>query len=284
MLNWRRKKFNYYRKEYSNPFFHHRRGGGGSFNDARLSWRGKLILAFSILLVGSGVWFFYFSNFFVIASVKVEGTVRTPSADIENLAQDQIQKRRFIFGSQKNIFLFDKADFLNSINEQYNFQNVSVKRGIPRTLYINIKEKEPKAAWLEDGNYYLIDEGGKVIDTSDQTGAVSDKYPLIENKGNQKITLKIANISKEILNFTSDLFNMMKQYQDFLKIGRFVKDDDVDTIKMQLANGPAVYFNTKADLKKQVDKMVALYKDELKNDFNKKTYLDLRYGDMIYYR
>jgi hypothetical protein len=53
---------------------------------------------------------------------------------------------------------------------------------------------------------------------------------------------------------------------------------------MILKLGPAVYFNIEEDIDKQINKLIIIKNEKIKKDFNKKTYIDLRYGDRVYYR
>jgi hypothetical protein len=62
-------------------------------------------------------------------------------------------------------------------------------------------------------------------------------------------------------------------------------DDELGTLKMLLSGGPQVYFNTRGDIEKQVNYLLAVKKD-LKQDFYKKIKykIDLRYDNQIIYQ
>jgi hypothetical protein len=53
---------------------------------------------------------------------------------------------------------------------------------------------------------------------------------------------------------------------------------------MAVKGGPFIFFNIKDDIDKQLAKLVLIRDKELMDNFNKKTYIDLRYGDKVYYK
>ena len=67
------------------------------------------------------------------------------------------------------------------------------------------------------------------------------------------------------------------------KIDRFIVDS-TDTLKVILVDGPYVMFDLTKDLEKQISKLSVLKDQKLKSDFFNKEYIDLRYGDRVYYR
>lgn len=116
-------------------------------------------------------------------------------------------------------------------------------------------------------------------------------YPLIENinKNDSKIDLskKQAKISQEYLNFANKIFNYLGIGDDF-RVKKFIIDESHETIKVKLNNDILVLFNLKTnqdedDQNEQINRFLLLkkeYRDKLKNV----EYIDIRYGDKIYYR
>ena len=54
--------------------------------------------------------------------------------------------------------------------------------------------------------------------------------------------------------------------------------------KEECQNGPMIYFNLQEDIEKQVTKLLVLMNEKLKNNLGEKEYIDLRYGDKVYYK
>jgi len=313
------KKFDYYKKEYSNPFFHQKKRKKikiPSFPKLRLgqrSWRVKLIIVEIMVLIVGLVWFFCFSSFFLIGNITVayfeqnhqdhnpdvysqdhnntinrwsagSSTGRISTEEIKELAWQQTKRRRFLFGSQENLILFNKNKLIKTLSEQCCFDDLVVEKNLPDTLVIKFKEKTYSAIWYEQDKYYYIDAKGNIITETNPLEINQKNYPLIENVGENKILNKKIEGQEENINYIILLFNEFKKGHHGFEIERFIIDKEIDTVKMAINHGPEVYFNTSASIDKQVTKLLILINEKLKDDFSNKTYIDLRYGDRVYYR
>ena len=283
-MSKKRKKFDYSKKKYSNPFFQSKRRIKINTYAPAWSWRVKLIIIIIVMAVLGFIWFFYSSSFFNIKSVTISGNNRIQSFEIEELFWEQADKRRFLLGSQRNINLFNENKFINTLNQLYNFENLSVKKNLPGDVIVSLEEKNYSLIWLESDNYYYIDESGSIISQIDLLEIKQKNYPLIENRGEIKVFEKNIKIDVVELNFIVKLFNEFKKDYKNYKIDRFILDNDINTIKLALIDGPLIYFNTKEDVNKQTDKLSVIINEKLKDNFLNKIYIDLRYGDRVYYR
>lgn len=119
---------------------------------------------------------------------------------------------------------------------------------------------------------------------------LKDKYyPLIESL-DQRVDLerKYAKISKEYLNFATRLYNDLGIESDF-RVKNFIIDESKDTIKIRLFNDVLVFFSLKDDYEVQRGRFLVLrdqylLKNDHKNALNELEYIDIRYGDKIYYK
>ncbi|PKM91326.1 hypothetical protein CVU82_01875 [Candidatus Falkowbacteria bacterium HGW-Falkowbacteria-1] len=136
----------------------------------------------------------------------------------------------------------------------------------------------------EINNYEEVQEGqeNNCIESIDDF--LSDKYlPLMENISSSRLDSdsKYAKINKEYLEFAIKLYNDLGIETDF-RAKNFIIDESVDTIKVRLFNDVLVFFSLKDDYNDQIQRFLLLkkeYKDNLKNI----EYIDIRYGDKIYY-
>jgi hypothetical protein len=106
---------------------------------------------------------------------------------------------------------------------------------------------------------------------------------LINNLSNAKIINNQIQADKALLATINVLWDKFKDLPDF-KIERFIIDNELNTVKIALLDGPQIYFNSSGDIDKQINKLQIIKTERLKLDFNKKQYLDLRIGDAVYYR
>ena len=274
----KKRRFSYRQRQYSNPFF--------SRNNREVrsgrKWLKKAIFLLILAAIFALVWLFYFSPYFEIKNFKINGLNRISGPEIENLFWSQTDKKKF-FSSQKNIFLFDKDGFKASIDGSYNFTSIELKNDLPDTFILNIKEKEPIAIWHEDGNNFLIDSEGYIVVPAAQAD-FDQKMPIIENYGSDKIDNRKIGISQEKNNFVLDIFADFKGSKIDHQIEKVLIENDLDTVKVLLSGAPFILLNSKGESDRQIEKISALYRSMNKDEFAKKEYYDLRYGDRVYYK
>ncbi|MDD5071804.1 MAG: hypothetical protein PHQ42_03655 [Patescibacteria group bacterium] len=295
----RRKKIDYQSKNLSNPFFHHRRKKKINFS---IGWSGKkkLTVFLILLLAGGLIWLIFSSAVFSINNVIVRGAIRIPPREIENLAWQQIREKKFVFLPQNNIFVFGKKEMEEKLGESYSFEKLTINKNLPHTLIIDVQEKSYAFIWCEEEKYYYADIDGYLINETNPLEIKQKKYPIIQNQGERKIINDFAgglgkiDVDDNYINYIIGLSRRFPgekkeegdeaETSDSLIVEKFILDGEINTVKMSLADGPTIYFNTNEDQEKQIRKLMAIKEETLKNDFKNKNYIDLRHGDRVYYR
>ncbi|MDD5291334.1 MAG: hypothetical protein PHZ04_04465 [Patescibacteria group bacterium] len=295
----RRKKIDYYDKNLANPFFHRRRKKRISFS-GHWSGKKKLTALLILILAGGLIWLIFSQAVFSINNITVTGAIRIPPGEIENLAWQQASEKRFLFFPQKNILAFSKNGVKKKLEKSYSFEKLTIKKDPPHALIIDIQEKSYAFIWCEGERYYYADIDGYLINEVSPLEIKQKKYPIIQNQGDGKIIndsgagLGRIDINENYINYIINLSNSFSAEKtgageaggnfEGLAIEKFIIDKDANTVKMVLAEGPTVYFNTDEDQEKQIRKLLTIKGETLKDDFKNKSYIDLRYGDRVYYR
>lgn len=279
----KRRKIFYKRNRLQNPFFQKRKGASFSVNFSLLKLRLSLILfIITFLLI---IWALFFSSMFEIKTINVSGNIRTLRSDIEALVWSQTTKSRFVFARQKNLLLFDKDRLNNNLNQIYLFNKVEINKKLPGTLDVNVQEKSYAFVWLEDGNYYFADAEGYLIGQISPLDIKEKSLSIIQNSGDAKITdldgVKKINTDRSV---TEKIIGLYQKLKDSFEIEKFIIDNELNKITIKIVNGPEIYFDKEMPDESQIEKLNVLKNERLKEDFNKKTYIDLRFGDRIYYR
>lgn len=273
----------YRKKKYSNPFFRKRRK---KINLSYFSWRLKLIVVEIMVLICGFVWFFCFSPYFNIEMISAAGAEKISGREIEDLAWRQTERRRLLLGSQKNLFLFDLDELIKTLNERYCFDDLKVEKKRPDKIIITLKEKTYSAIWRESSTdkYYYIDLEGNIIDETNPLEIKNKNYPLIDNKRENAIADRKIEKQNDNIDYIVRLFDKFKKENSGFAIERFIIDNEINTIKMSINQGTEIYFNTKEDMDKQISKLMVIITEKLKDDLNNKKYIDLRYGERVYYQ
>lgn len=182
-----------------------------------------------------------------------------------------------------NLLLFDKKRLLAAINEKYYLDNLKIKIRLPHTLVISFQEKSYGLIWQEDGKFYYINyQGDIILERFD----AAENIALVYNRGHARREGRRINIEEKYLSFANDLNRAFTEQIKGLTDREIFIDDDLNTVKIQIKNGPVIKFNTEDPITKQLLKLETLRRLELSDGkvFSSKQYIDLRYGDRVFYQ
>ncbi len=266
-------KADYQAKNLKNPFFYRASRGEGVF------WVFlALFLAISVL-----IWFLFFSSFFMINITEISGLSRVDESEINQLIEDQLDKKKFFFLSQRNIFLLSKEELSTSILEDYNFSEIVIKKSIPKTLKVNLSERPYAFIFKEGEDYYYASKDAYIIKDEPVSEEDMEKYFILENKSKLIRISESAkiNLKNDYLDFVFRL-NEALDYEAELNPNKYIIEQELNSLILDFKDGPLVYFNLDKDPVQQFEDLSIVKKEKIGDNFSKLNYIDMRYGDLIY--
>jgi len=118
---------------------------------------GRLIKGIIFLIVSVAVLgFFVYMPFFTLEEIKLEGAKYLTEEDI--LRVGNIYKGEPLFKLETNVVQ-------SRLSKDLRIEEVSVRRRLPHTLEIKIKERRPLATVICDYGYLDLDHNGTIIDS-----------------------------------------------------------------------------------------------------------------------
>jgi len=269
-------KMKYSSKSYLNPFFQHRRS-------ARNFRPQKIIAASFFLIFFGGMIIVLYARYFQLKNITVSGRQQIEDGAIEKIVWDKLNENKFSLYPNKNLFILSASSLHDRVLESFNLDRIDIVKKFPDTLQIEIVEKKPAIAWNEDDKYYFVDESGNVIRETSALEINTTEYPLIKNNTDKKIFERKVGADHDYIDCSLVFFVLFNEQKGDFSIKNFeIKSDYL--LSVSLLNGPEIMFNTNNDIKKQFEKLIILKKEKLKDDFNKKKYIDVGIGDSIYIR
>jgi cell division septal protein FtsQ len=340
--SWTKKKRDWghkFKPEYKNPYFKQR---------LIINWRLRIVLLLLIITALGWIYLFYFSPYFTIKTMKTAGLVEIPRAEFDSLLNDYLATKKLLVFKRNNIFIFNKADLKEKINQKFSCEEITVTKEYPNKIYIAIKEKSSVFIWQEAGQKLLVDKNGEVTKVySEQYDflklpTVIGPYDLmlqqreqeekeqalqgsIKNEGENKnilvndwqenINISAQNIALNNANQTNSVAQNAEEeitattYQIGQRIiqaeqAQFITQasqimDNLEKLSLQQLEMPSfkepslnlvysnslkVLLNMDHDLEQQRNTFIFLIQGKLKNSLNNISYIDLRFGDKIYYK
>jgi cell division septal protein FtsQ len=220
---------------------------------------------------------------FIIDQVTVTGTDDIRARQIEEMFWQASDTSRFYVLSQAHLPLLNSESLKLEILNRYNLETVEIQKKIPKTISITIKEKVPAVVWFEADIYYILDSFGYILNIA--TGPVTD-LPIIYNNNQVKINESGKQIMNQeaVIKMASELKPQLINALSYLKVNQMTVTHEQNTLTLVLKDGPLIYLATNEALGTQLERLTTLLRTDLKNRLNKLTYIDLRFGDKIYYK
>lgn len=238
------------------------------------------------VLAGLVTSFFFGYSYFSIKTVHVDGIDHIGEEDFQSKTTGYLQSSKYLFFSNKNKFLFDSEKLQNHLEQYFTFETfqASVKK---QHLSIAIEERSSKLLWKTGSKLFLVDLSGVVIremtrDEFEGEGSGFSHIPVFVDRNNVK-----AKVGTHVLN-EQEILNTFRFQKHLLAQGIGSGETQVDRLAGKWTSvitdkGYDILFDFSADVDKQALRLEALLRDTVK-DASKLKYIDLRFGDHVYYR
>jgi len=241
-------------------------------------WMFLFVLIVLFILI---IWLTGWANFLQIKNIEIRGSSLIPASAIENITRERLNKKRLFFIPEAGLIIYNTKALSSDIKAIYPLDKIKIVKRLPGTLIIEITEKTPVAVWFEADNFYEIDKDGWILST---TEGDSKDMPIIYNNGLPAVDGKKIKDKEKIIDFATRLSPIIKAKLPNLEIKEIACDNEVNSLKIALAKGPLLYFSIVDSPELQMDRLSLLLHSEIKDRFEKIRYIDLRFGDRVYYQ
>lgn len=218
-----------------------------------------------------------------INQVKISGNKVTSADMIEAIVKQTISGNYLLLFPKTNIFYYPKDKIKNELYNKFKrLEEINFSIENKKTLEVSVTERTALYTWcgekmeLEEKCYFM-----------DENGFVFDEAPYFSGEVYFKFYGLMQNFSKLIL-FKKTLENL-----ELKPVALYVKDDgDVEVFLSRdvlSAIGPKLIFNINADFQNIAENLKSALtteplKSEFKNKYSTLLYIDLRFGNKVYYK
>jgi cell division protein FtsQ len=113
---------------------------------------------------------FFLSPFFQLRNITIDG--------LKNISEDEIKRSLSSF-QEKNVWLINKDKVKNIILQNKYIKQTVIKKKLPDSLVVNIKERVPIGKINNNGKYLVFDKKGLIM----ERGSQKTSLPVPEIKG-----------------------------------------------------------------------------------------------------
>lgn len=259
--------------------------------------RNKILLSFfSLVVIFIGLGHLSKWQKLNIENIKIMGNKVVETELIEQVVKEDIAGRYLWLFPKTNFLLYPKSKIEQDLAEKFTrLKDISVKVKSMKTLEINLTERTALYTWCgdslsrqnntqEENKCYFMDSSGYIFDEAPYFsgevyfrffGQIQDNYFLKDN-------------FSEIISFIDNLSIM-----GLKPVSLFAKEDGVIdfylTSNISPPDAPKVIIKLNSDLNKITENIQTAItteplKSDLKTKYNSLLYIDLRFGNKVYFK
>lgn len=240
-----------------------------------------LIIIFLISL------FIYQSKYLVIKQIIInsDNEFLISKQEIQNYIQELMSNKFLLYFHQNTLLTLSNKKIKKKLLNDSRIEKVTIIKKIPDKLIINISETKPiiRLSIFGDKDYLLSSDGRLISVNLDILRRID--LPLISDK--TKIKWQDPQLSK-IIKIASELLQEQNILNDLiiLKIAQIEEDEGILMLKIITNEGWAAYFVLQEDINRQISNLRLVLGNQLSNPEQRKglEYIDLRFGNRIYYK
>lgn len=233
-----------------------------------------------ILIIGSLFYLIFFSPVLKIKFISFEiddyPLVRIDEAELKNEV-NKILSKKFYFITLDNLVFFRKNEIIKFLSADEKIENFKIKRVLPQELKIQISAWQPEAIFFSSAQeYFLLNKNGWPIKNISESQAILADLVIIADKIGEEGT---------IFHFLF-IFDFMKRVRAFdFKINKIeiLKEKGVLEYQAITSENWKIYFEPKENLNEQINNLSLVIREKI-TDRNKLEYIDLRFGNRVFYK
>lgn len=227
-----------------------------------------------LLLIGflAFVWWFVYGKIWKVTNIEIVNAKHTDPELLKTDIYNMSQKKKLLIIPNDHILFLSKKKIINHILETYpSVESVEVTKNKERIITISIKDRKATGVWC-DGNCYFFDNEGILFKKSfDYTGAIFTKWEVA---------------SSTPLNFYDKALCIDicidKRFVEFLSQNKIMKATiSGDDLRMVTEYG---FYIKALNNASTTIKNMSLFNAQYKEDLKALQYVDVRFGDKIFYR
>lgn len=215
-------------------------------------WKNRFFRLSILLFILTGMVFYcvVFFSFFHVKKIIILGNEKILAQDLKNIIEQKT----------KSIFLADLSNVEQALLEKFVYlEAINIKRKWPDGLTARIKEREPIGLWCGE-SCYLIDKEGTELGEISLASTTLDLV-IYSEQGSEK-----------------DKITAILEIAQKIDIKKFIIL--VDRLTAKTIEGWEIYFDLEGDISQQFFNLEALLEEQV--SFNQ--YIDLRFGNRVYYK
>lgn len=298
-----------WRKTSPNPFRH-----------TEISFRKKLYLFATFFAIFGTLGMAFFHPFFQIQKISVTGFQRIDESEFKSSVQGIMDYKKFFLLPGRSFFLVDVNEIHDILENKYPLQTIIVKKEFPNSLSILLEEKISTVIYDNSRQYSYIGLDGKLVETLRNVGeeewrevkefvsstnpdgveireekvmeryhvpadsavkAQMGDYPIVYDKRNREININESALEPSTVASIIEWFNFLQRKAQ-VPFAYMIIENEFRDATIRTGEGWLLRVKLKDDLQNQFSSLDYILREKV--DRSQLQYIDLRYGNKVYWQ
>lgn len=246
-------------------------------------WRNRVGLCLLSVILSFWAYTLFATPFFAVQFVNVLGLNKIQPQEMQHRITALLSQRRWGIIPRNNIFLFSTNNIVSYFQNDARIATIHAEKNYQeRSLAVTVEERVPiYILSLPDRAFAIDKEGIALIPLS--VPVPQGTLPIILDKRQREATLG----GKAIADAEIILLNTLNA--ELMRIAPFksvtIGEPSEDALTFTTEEGWAIYFNLSDSPLAQIERLKVLLTAKIKPVMRKKLqYIDLRFGERVYYK
>jgi len=251
----------------------------------RVIFRTSFLFFLLFLLLTGGVFGLFSIDSLKIKQVSIEGASVLSEEELREKVESILEAKIMNLFPQNRFFSFSSEKVKNILLEEFGrISEIEIKKNLSSSILIKVSERKPIAllCWNDDENETCF--------FVDKTGVLFEKAPLFssgvflkffdDRKYGIKLGEKELLINKESF---QKILDFKKKVENFLLIEKiYLKDEGI--CEFYSTKGWYLILGIKDDWNLVYDNIVTLFEDTISKSDGDLEYIDLRFGNKVFFK
>jgi len=234
-----------------------------------------------------------------ITNVEINGIKFIDKQIIKKEINSYLNNNYLFIFKKRNIFLFNKNELVKQLKSKFIFDELFIALQ-KKQITIHLTERTSQLLWITNDIIYVVDLNGivvrelsavelEILDTEISNPSIMtkdkrrlDELPIFLDKNNLKI-----NIGDSVLKET-EIVSIIEFHEHLKNQGIEFTETKIDRlagkwIGVETKDGYDILFDATADINNQAMNLKTILQEKI-DDKSKLNYIDLRFGDHVYFK
>lgn len=218
---------------------------------------------------------------FRITQIEISDNQELQADEVKNFVQSQLDRSRLLMFKNNNYFLVKINRLTKDLMTNFNLDGAQVTKSFPHTIKIKLQEKISQFIWQRDDTLYLVSAKGvlnRQIEALDEKYLILQDFRAIKPSGEQILNDNELNLINKIGD------SWAANFSDDKSLTRMYLSDDLSQLNVQVKAGYVIKLDATKDINEQLNNLKKVLAENIITDPNSVEYIDLRFGDRIFFK